>query len=344
MTLEMQTTCTHEVSGVPAPSGLFFRVKQLGAGAEEALRPGIDGRVLAVFRRSFYIQSCAGELLCLGPLSMGPGPLNVLYRFPLEINWLDIGLLEDALATFDGRALHIANRFVFDVFEALVWRPSAVDKGRCREDLAAGLAQLGKVASDSAPQDSLGYLIVGRPEKNEAENPEAAGLTVLQRACLNGAAELKKWISEGFGGRIDQSPPSGIQSLLGLGPGLTPSGDDLLGGAFIAMHSLGRADLAHALWDRLQPAAKQRTNTISLAHLNWAARGIGAEPIHLTIRALLQNDTDGLADCLESVGRIGHTSGWDMVAGIALVWRSYLENQSPRVVGVERMAGEKTCR
>jgi hypothetical protein len=323
----MQTAFEHKSSGLLEPARLVFVVQHLGEGARQAWLPGIGWHVLAIFRRSFYIQNSKGGLVCFGSLSMGLGPLNALYRFPLEINWLDAGLKEDSAATFDGRALQVADRFVFDIFGAQRWRPEAVCNFDCHDALTGGLALMEAIAPCQAPQDSLAYLVQRFTENAVMKNPEPAAVTEFQRACLNGAAHLKSWLGRRLSGRVDRRPPREIKSLLGLGPGLTPSGDDLLGGSLIALHSLGLGDIAYELWGWLAPAAGQRTNVISLAHLNWAARGRGAEPIHKMIRTLFSNDTAGLPACLRALGRIGHTSGWDALAGIALVCKNYLEHQ-----------------
>src|SRR4051812_19605227 len=41
--------------------------------------------------------------------------------------------------------------------------------------------------------------------------------------------------------------------LIGLGPGLTPSGDDYLGGVLVALHYFRRAQQAQGLWRWLEP-------------------------------------------------------------------------------------------
>lgn len=100
-------------------------------------------------------------------------------------------------------------------------------------------------------------------------------------------------------------------ALIGLGPGLTPAGDDFVGGAMIALRSFGRAELADRLAAWALPLAKQRTNRISRAHLESAAAGEGHEALH----ALLGSFD---AKHLEALGRIGHTSGLDAAAGALL--------------------------
>lgn len=325
------------------PARLFFAVQLLGQGARQALVPGSGWRLAAIFRRCFYLQNTAGDLACCGPLPMGPGPLNILYRFPLEINWPAAGLEEDAAVAFDGRTLQVAQRYVFDLFGAQTWRPAAAGQFDSHKALTGGLALIEAIAPCQAPRDSLGYLVQRFTENDGRKKPAHAATTEFQRACLRRAAHLKSWLGRRLSGRVDRRPPGAIKSLLGLGPGLTPSGDDLLGGCFIALHSLGLGDIARELWDRLRPAAGQRTNLISLAHLHWAARGCGAAPFHKLIRTLFSNDIAGLADCLKALDRIGHTSGWDALAGIALVCQTYLENQ-PRVAAVAAsIAGDEKC-
>ncbi len=104
--------------------------------------------------------------------------------------------------------------------------------------------------------------------------------------------------------------------LIGLGPGLTPAGDDFAGGAMIALRACGTAAGHAALADRIAawalPLAQERTNRISRAHLACAAQGEGHEALHdlLTFR-------DPEKD-LARLARVGHTSGLDAAAGALL--------------------------
>ena len=70
--------------------------------------------------------------------------------------------------------------------------------------------------------------------------------------------------------------------LIGLGPGLTPSGDDYLGGV-LSLRWLGRGSQADSLWRWLEPRLAGHTSEISAAHprrrvragARSAARGAG---------------------------------------------------------------------
>jgi hypothetical protein len=128
-------------------------------------------------------------------------------------------------------------------------------------------------------------------------------------------AALKDWISGNGGGM----PPEACVILVGLGPGLTPSGDDLVGGVLIALRSLGQHDAADRLAVWILRLA-DRTNTISQAHLTAATAGEGSAALHAALSALATGDDQALARAVDALAAIGHVSGWDALAGVALVF------------------------
>lgn len=125
--------------------------------------------------------------------------------------------------------------------------------------------------------------------------------------------EIPRAIAIPAGAFLDWIAGSGApdDALIGLGPGLTPAGDDFVGGALIALRAFGQ----HALADRIArwalPLAGERTNRISRAHLECAAQGEGHEALH----DLLFSFDD---KHLRRLARIGHSSGMDAAAGALL--------------------------
>jgi hypothetical protein len=104
--------------------------------------------------------------------------------------------------------------------------------------------------------------------------------------------------------------------LIGLGPGLTPSGDDALAGVESALHAAGHplaGFLAAALDD-----VEARTTAVSVALLRHAAEGRVAERVHRLLDGLLASERAALAPTIELAVRHGATSGSDMLAGILL--------------------------
>jgi len=110
-----------------------------------------------------------------------------------------------------------------------------------------------------------------------------------------------------------------LRELIGLGEGLTPAGDDFVGGLLFIAHHLRQA---YALtWDT-QPIddlltwARPQTNIISYTMLRDHARGIGVELLHDLLFALLARDaSDNVAECAARLACIGSSTGVEILNG-----------------------------
>jgi hypothetical protein len=113
-------------------------------------------------------------------------------------------------------------------------------------------------------------------------------------------------------------------ALVGLGEGLTPSGDDFLGGLLFGLRQQERPDAREAWmdWGMVRDwvaGAATLTNRISHAILSDLAAGFGPEPLHAMAReALGEGSREVVASHAARVIRIGNTSGWDMLAGFSI--------------------------
>ena len=107
-----------------------------------------------------------------------------------------------------------------------------------------------------------------------------------------------------------------VAALVGLGAGLTPSGDDVLCGFMAA----ARAS-CHALMDALNDAAEEnigRTNAISGFLIRCAIEGFWPTPLVTLAEALSRDhETDSLA-ALGELCKLGHSSGSDIATGFLL--------------------------
>lgn len=143
-------------------------------------------------------------------------------------------------------------------------------------------------------------------------------LTVLHAAALPGVEALGRIVR---GGSVAASDSIALAELIGLGPGLTPSGDDLLIGALLALAALRRFNERDALWAVCR-VHLDRTGDISRVHLEAAALGYGAAVLHDAINAVMGGDGNGIGPALAAVSAIGHTSGSDGFAGALVVLRA----------------------
>ena len=273
-----------------------------GAHALRLLRAESPLRVAAVFERSFYLES-AGAFACLGGPRIELGPLNAVLEVPEGMNWRASGLRADMRCVRSAGALHLGPRFVLSLSEARPWRPEAPP---VRPDPAAVARALRAVHTESPLHD----LDAGR-------------------AAMAGAG---RWLSAVFA----RAPKSAgedlawVSGLIGLGPGLTPSGDDFIGGVLIALHALNHPEPAQRLAGAALPAAASASNAISAAHLAAAGEGQGSAALHRLLNDVLRGDGRALEARLAAVGRIGHTSGWDTLAGSLAVLRAWLAGAGAR--------------
>jgi hypothetical protein len=187
-----------------------------------------------------------------------------------------------------------------DLGQAKQWRPAPPPPLNLSV-VGHSLVGLQEAARDQLPAEGLGYLI--DPSRNRPDVVKA----------------LVDWLSHPAG------PPADAAGLIGLGPGLTPSGDDLIGGILCALHAARSADVAERLAAWALPLAKNATSRISYAHLACAAEGESGEPINDAIVALLS----GHAPDLKRIDAVGHTSGWDALAGVTLALHAVVNRGNP---------------
>jgi hypothetical protein len=116
----------------------------------------------------------------------------------------------------------------------------------------------------------------------------------------------------------DRNVDDAVLYLLGRGPGLTPSGDDVLVGMIAALWFVGEIDSSSLapLRQLLVNAGIRLTTDISVEYLHYACRGMVAGPLHELLLALDRSDRSATADAVNRLGRYGHTSGMDCLLGV----------------------------
>lgn len=126
--------------------------------------------------------------------------------------------------------------------------------------------------------------------------------------------------------RVDDS----VRHWLGRGPGLTPSGDDLLLGMIAALWCAGAVSGsgAVALRDELESIARQRTTRVSVEYLHHACAGSVIGPLRDLLVALDGADAIRVAEAVDRLRRFGHTSGADCLLGV-LAAQEVLARQHP---------------
>ncbi|OJG52846.1 hypothetical protein RV06_GL000878 [Enterococcus haemoperoxidus] len=109
-----------------------------------------------------------------------------------------------------------------------------------------------------------------------------------------------------------------LNRVIGLGPGLTPSGDDFLVGLALIFTTVNYPYHSFKQWlFNSRNELKKRTNIISFSTLDWAIKGIARERIGCFLKELFYGESEAvLKEKMFAVLAIGSTSGGDILAGM----------------------------
>jgi hypothetical protein len=133
--------------------------------------------------------------------------------------------------------------------------------------------------------------------------------------------------------RCDQTTTSSVRALIGLGTGLTPSGDDLLVGYLTGLwctvqNNSERMQFISALGKEVIRFSPQ-TNDISRNYLYHAAQGQVSSRLADLAEAICCGESLGcIRTKVESAMQVGHTSGMDTVTGLLIGLMTWTSQES----------------
>jgi hypothetical protein len=196
-------------------------------------------------------------------------------------------------------------RFTFEQCE--LWRPSGWPLPQTCPQLTDACDDLVCLARAQAPAE--GFAQVYRPRERGTDE------TPLARIARARIARFQSWLCHAREtDRIEIAAScDAIHGLIGLGPGLTPSGDDFLVGALAVLDALAERKAHAALAHAIAAAPRGLTSPLSDYLLRAAAAGHVGEPLCRAVSAVIS----GMAGAaVAAVRNIGHSSGWDMLVGV----------------------------
>jgi hypothetical protein len=139
----------------------------------------------------------------------------------------------------------------------------------------------------------------------------AEQLTTLAKERLTPVEEL---LPAGALQQLADGDAAAAGRLLGLGPGLTPVGDDVLAG-WLATAVACRHPSMPDLRSTVALSASERTTVVSATLLACAARGEGVPEFRSLLSGIATRNLDVLDQSLDLMLRIGDTSGAGLVLG-----------------------------
>jgi hypothetical protein len=273
-----------------------------------------DGRVHSAFGRACNIETRTGELVTLLAEELGNVPHGIRLAGPVAPfqSWLIAG----QNAILDTRALFVPDAGItVDLSGAAVGRGAVAavsmdlgSMGPGATTIAIALRDLRATLVERAPEQGFAPLLAA----------PAAARSAVERAVATRLSRTLPMLARATERRDVTAIAGAAAGLVGLGPGLTPSGDDFIAGYLAALWSRagfesGIEAMLPSLADALAPLF-QHTNAISRQMLSDAAQGRFAEHLIDVTRAVA--GTGDVVDATAQALASGHSSGADTVCGL----------------------------
>jgi uncharacterized protein DUF2877 len=314
--------------------------------AQSLVRAQTPWTVHSVFRQAFNLTRQDGTLLgvVVSPAGNAPATL-VLTAGPSDEPLTSLLTLGDSASVVGEHPyfLVVAGRLILDLSTAAFWDPPPVQRTLPRREIRARLRRAATVATSESPTIGLaplladaGLLLDGDPAapwergllarsgggqdgrapstipsiSPRTSPPSAQSSLVVERA----RTELGHLVSAI---RVQNWPDAlaSARELSGLGPGLTPSGDDLLAGLALGLRA-GGGHRPGPLQDALNAAVEGRTTDLAATRVRHATAGRADESVHSLLTALVSGPDDGLDRAVRRAVAYGHSSGVDTVVGL----------------------------
>jgi hypothetical protein len=263
-------------------------------------------RIQSVYRSVVNIATADG-LLTVASLEGGGLPNGILAD--LGPDWRTIGLHPGMVVFASDASIQVPEAGLEIQFErAARWSPrfrsSAKAADAAAERWGRRSAAARSIAQARASVGGFGALL-----REDVSSHDAAGAPDLARPIVAGLAAALEAGDRSLAAEV-------AARLIGLGPGLTPSGDDVLVGIEAALHAVGRPPagfLALAMGD-----VEGRTTTLAATLLRHAGAGEFAERLHTVLAALLGADDEAIPAAIDRAVAWGATSGTDCLIGVLI--------------------------
>jgi hypothetical protein len=291
-------------------------IYRIGSLVHTLLAPGSQGRVLAASSSAIYLTSNDHDLSWLTTKA------SPMHRRSMQVAACLPRVMADSAFTVVDRLLVFDAHLVLDFSRALD-RPLPRPYPKVLvpiTDLANRLCAVWPMLADLPSPTGFGILLPYIAEY--VEHPvRRRPLPALPPAPRFAWPVVQAMIDAGH----DHDFPLLLQhaeALIGLGEGLTPSGDDFIGGLLFCLSTLKDSCglstplLSHDLVLFMQ-RSKLRTNLISYTLLRDHAEGHATDVLHRLMSAMLSGQViTHIPRLIDRLVHIGHSTGWDLLAGV----------------------------
>lgn len=287
-----------------------FEAERAGAFAARFFAAHSRAEIVAVFERSLYLQA-GRAFACLGDARIGDGPINVI----VDDGGGLVGQSRVGEVITSSGGISAAPGWRLDFRRVDIWAPPAWPVPAGADALVESVERVVEIACSMLPCGGLLPLAIAGNGGNSLAD-------AFEKLAAPRLARLESWLSASLSEQRAGEPPV---DLLGLGPGLTPSGDDALCAVLLALSAFGSQPAAWALQhlaSAIGRGSAEATTALSGQFLSAASEGQGSAVLHDFVGVLVGGERARIPAALEKLSRVGHSSGLDAAAGVILAVRA----------------------
>jgi hypothetical protein len=289
-----------------------------------------QARILHVFDRACNLINEHGEVLSIVGPHIEAGPFNLVIATEVSFSaYIDVR----SPVSIRTDRLQLGN-LTISITGAHIWspRPDWESLHAKRAAIAAdGLQSCLSAWKSNSFESSLGLELFPGKEVAAAAPRESilpVGLTSERFPAVQ--SSLTNSFRSALASADLAACLNAAQKLAGLGPGLTPAGDDYILGGVLAAWIIHPPEIARALANRVTNVAAPLTGSLSGAWLRSAGRGEAGIVWHVFFEALVSSDPARIQAAMDSILAVGATSGADALAGFTSTWMGWVELASSK--------------
>lgn len=270
--------------------------------SSDLLEISLEGEIHSVFKRTINIITEKNEIYTLATSDIFKGP-RLIHLSPKDLS--KINELVGKNVQEKSEKLVIKNQLEIDFFNAKEYKVPEIIFKPVSEKVKENVVFLNNYLIKEL--DTVGYY--RKTFLNEVEN-------VLHQFLITGSTLLKEGLEE----KNEKKVNEGISKLVGLGHGLTPSGDDLLTGVSLVLNSSNYPNQEMTqLFNQQLTSRLSKTNLISQNQLRLSMNGKALAPTITFINALFEGkEIEELMVSMKEILTIGSSSGSDILSGVFL--------------------------
>ena len=291
------------------------KVPIMGEAARGWLSQGQRGKVLAAVNQATYLLTEQGELVWLTTTHSPKHRRCIQWPAPLP------RLAVDSTFTIQDQSINLESGTNLNFRTSHVWAPLLLPAGDVSE-IGKLPKKLFEVCEPFLTKETpVGYGAFMWPVLQIARNPDSSAGFQPENILTKTAWPVVERIARACLSHDLRVVLQQAGALIGLGEGLTPSGDDFLGGLFFARYLL-HCSYPHLLYLELSnllewvDTNQPQTNLISFVLLKDNAAGHALDPLNrFGIALLTRQPVECASSAASDLIKVGHSTGWSLLAG-----------------------------